>query len=276
MVKVLNDKGIYATLDHLGEHTTNLQEAERATQDLIELLCEIERSGVRSNISLKLTQIGLAVDEAACIENLVKILAFAKERGFFVRLDMEDAPWVDTTLKICNEMRARGFDNVGVVIQAYLYRSAEDIWKLEEIGTRIRLCKGAYQEPVSIAFAKKRDTDANYDTLASMLIDWALINGSPESTPDGKFPPIPAIASHDVKRIEFAKAYAAKAGLKKEALEFQMLYGIRRDLQEQLAQEGYPVRVYVPYGTEWYPYYMRRLAERPANIWFFISNFFKG
>lgn len=278
MVKALNNKGIYATLDHLGEHTGNLQEAERATQDLIDLLCEIENAGVQSNISLKLTQIGLAVDESACTENLAKILVYAKERGLFVRLDMEDAPWVDTTLKIYRRMRERGFDNVGVVIQAYLYRSAEDIWQLEEHehGTRVRLCKGAYQEPAEIAFAKKRDSDENYDSLAGMLMDWAFVHGSPVATPDGKFPPIPAIASHDEKRIQHAKVYAAAIGLKKEAIEFQMLYGIRRDLQEQLAREGYPVRVYVPYGTEWYPYYMRRLAERPANVWFFISNFFKG
>lgn len=275
-VRVLNAKSMNATLDHLGEHTTNLQEAEHSTRDVLEMIDAIDQAGVKSNVSIKLTQIGLAVDECICIENLDKILCHAREHGTFIRLDMEDSPWVDTTLRIYRQMRnEKGYDNIGVVIQSYLYRSQEDIRELETIGARVRLCKGAYKEPVDVAFPKKSEVDANYDRLADMLMDASLAAGMPEASPDGKSPPIPAIASHDPKRIEHAKAYAQKIGLTKNAIEFQMLYGIRRDLQDQLASEGYPVRIYVPFGTEWYPYYMRRLAERPANIWFFISNFFK-
>jgi proline dehydrogenase len=276
-VKALNEKGIAATLDHLGEHTSNQQEADRATQDVIDVVASIDRAGVRSNVSIKLTQIGLAVDKQACIESLAKVLKYAQERSIFVRLDMEDSPWVDTTLELYRIMRfERGFENVGMVIQAYLYRSEEDIRKLSEQGTRVRLCKGAYKEPAEVAFPRKSDVDKNYDHLAQMLIDCSLAKGAPAATPDGKMPPIPGIASHDERRLEAAKAYAQKVGLPKNSIEFQMLYGIRRDLQERLVREGYPVRVYVPYGTEWYPYFMRRLAERPANVWFFISNFFRG
>ncbi len=276
-VRALNAKGINATLDHLGEHTSNQQEADRATQDVIDVIDCIDGAGVRSNVSIKLTQIGLAVDKNDCIENLTKILAHAREKGIFIRLDMEDSPWVDATLEMYRIMRfERGFENVGMVIQAYLYRSEDDIRKLSQDGTRVRLCKGAYKEPAEIAFPKKSDVDKNYDLLASLLIDSSLARGAPPATLDGKMPPIPGIASHDERRIEAAKAYAQKVGLPKNAIEFQMLNGIRRDLQERLASEGYPVRVYVPYGTEWYPYFMRRLAERPANVWFFISNYFKG
>ena len=164
---------------------------------------------------------------------------------------------------------------MGIVIQSYLYRSAEDIHQLMEINAPVRLCKGAYKESADIAFPKKADVDANFDKLTEMLISGAIIAGLPTLSKCGCFPPIPAIASHDEKRIQFAKVYAQKVGLPKASLEFQMLNGIRRDLQEKLVAEGYPVRVYVPYGTEWYPYFMRRLAERPANLWFFISNLFK-
>jgi proline dehydrogenase len=165
---------------------------------------------------------------------------------------------------------------MGLVIQSYLLRSDEDLRKLLEIGTRIRLVKGAYNEPPEKAFSKKADTDANYDFLAKILIDAALKMESNNLSHDGRIPPIAAIASHDDKRIAFAKHYSEKVGLPKESIEFQMLYGIRRELQEQLVTEGYPVRVYVPYGAQWYPYFMRRLAERPANIWFFISNYLRN
>ncbi|MGE5223701.1 MAG: proline dehydrogenase family protein [Omnitrophica WOR_2 bacterium] len=275
-IKALNDRGINATLDHLGEHTTNREEAQRATQDLIDVIEAIQKSGVRSNVSLKLTQLGLAVDQAMCAENLSSILACAQKYKMFVRIDMEESSLVDTTLNLYNEMRRRGFDNVGVVIQSYLYRSQRDIEDLLKTGTHVRLCKGAYKEPADVAFPKKKDVDANYDRLADLLIEGEKANGLPEATPDGRIPPIPGIASHDIRRIEHAKNYARQVKLPQNAIEFQMLYGIRRDLQEKLAEEGYPVRVYVPYGTEWYPYYMRRLAERPSNVWFFISNFFKG
>ena len=276
VIKKLNARGIQATLDHLGEHTTNPDESRRAAQDILTMCEAIHTAGVRANISIKLSQIGLTLSEELCGENLRAILECAREQGIFVRLDMEDSAWVDATLRLYRRMHSEyGFHNTGLVIQAYLYRSEADVRQLAQAGTPVRLCKGAYKEPAEIAFPKKADVDANYDRLAAILIDGALAAGSPVASQDGRMPPIPAIASHDPKRLAFAKAYAEKVGLPKNALEFQFLYGIRRDLQEQTAREGYPVRVYVPYGTEWYPYYMRRMAERPANVWFFISNYFR-
>jgi proline dehydrogenase len=274
-VRELNDHHILATLDHLGEHTTNPQEARQATQDILRMIDAINLAGVRSNVSIKLSQIGITLDEGLCRNSLEAILAYAREREMLVRLDMEDSPWVDITLRLFQEMCARGLNNVGVVIQAYLYRSQGDIRMLVKQRGRVRLCKGAYQEPPTIAFPKKKDVDSNYDRLAEMLLEGAKSSGAPAISPDGRTPPLPALATHDEKRIENSIAYANKIGLPKDTLEFQMLYGVRRDLQEQLASRGYPVRVYVPYGTQWYPYYVRRLAERPANVWFFLSNFFR-
>ncbi len=269
----LNQKGINATLDHLGEHTTTPADANRATQDILDIFDKIAETGVKSNVSIKLTQIGLALDDKLCTENLASILKRAQESNNFVRIDMEDSPWVEVTLKQYRQMRFdRSLDNVGVVIQSYLYRSEGDIRQLNEECTRVRLCKGAYKEPPDRAFPKKGDVDANYDRLARMLIDNSLEMGCPTVSQDGRIPPTAAIATHDERRIEYAKGYARQSGLPKDALEFQMLHGIRRDLQESLVKEGYPVRVYVPYGTEWYPYFTRRLAERPANLWFFLSN----
>jgi proline dehydrogenase len=190
-------------------------------------------------------------------------------------VDIEDTPFTDKTINIYYQMHGKGYQNVGMAIQAYLFRSEADARRLLEDKTPIRLVKGAYKEPPDKAYPKKADVDANYDLLAKLLIDASLADKSTLG-PDGRIPPIPAIATHDEKRIAFAKQYAEKVGLPKDGMEFQMLYGIRRDLQEQLARDGYLVRVYVPFGTHWYPYFMRRLAERPANIWFFISNLFKG
>lgn len=276
VIKELNQRGIAATLDHLGEHTTDENLARGAVDDILHALDGIESSGVRANVSIKLTQIGLAVDEDLCAQNLKRILEYACDKGNFVRIDMEESTWVDKTLALYHQMRQNcGLTNVGVVIQAYLYRSERDIQAIASQGGRVRLCKGAYKEPAEVAFPKKADVDRNYDKLVSHLLDAAHANGAPVVSEDGKIPPIPAIATHDFKRIMHAKEYAKAIGLSQRAMEFQMLLGIRRDLQEQLAQEGYAVRVYVPYGTEWYPYFMRRLAERPANLWFFISNLFR-
>jgi proline dehydrogenase len=274
-IRVLNDKGINATLDHLGEHTHNSEAAERATNDILQMVDGIVNHAIKANISIKLTQIGVAIDESLCTRNLEQILSKAAENNIFVRIDMEDSPWVDTTIKLYCLMQERGYFNTGLVIQAYLFRSEKDVIELAKTGTRIRLCKGAYKEAPEIAFPQKRDVDKNYDHLAEIIIKSAIANGSPTVLDDGLMPPIPAIASHDPKRIEFAKSCAEKSGLPQQAIEFQMLYGIRRDIQESLVKEGYPVRVYVPFGTEWYPYYVRRLAERPANVWFFVSNFFR-
>lgn len=276
--RTLNEKNINATLDQLGEHTSTVVDANRAADGILAVLDEIQKAQVRANVSIKLTQIGMGLDDHICRANLMRILERAKEYGNFVYIDMEDSPYTDKTIAFFDEMtrKGRGFssETVGLVVQSYLHRAETDARALVEKGARLRVVKGAYQESPAVAFAEKTDVDANYDTLVSILIDAALAHKI-ELSADGRVPPIPAIATHDEKRIAFARAYAEKTGLPKTGLEFQMLYGIRRDLQEELAREGYPVRVYIPFGTHWYPYFMRRLAERPANLWFFISNIFK-
>jgi proline dehydrogenase len=274
-VRGLNVKGINATLDHLGESTTTHEEAVKAADDIIELLDQINGSGVRANVSVKLTQIGLALDESLCMQNLERILTRASEYKNFVRIDMEETPYTDQTLRMYREMRSKGFQNTGIVVQSYLFRTEKDTRELINAGACFRLVKGAYKEPPELAFPKKVDVDANFDLLTQIMIDAAKAAGSPTLSADGRIPPIPAIGSHDPKRLDFAKSYSEKVSLPKQAIEFQMLFGIRRDLQEQCVKEGYPVRIYVPYGTHWYPYFMRRLGERPANVWFFISNFFR-
>jgi len=271
----LNRRGIRATLDHLGENTTNPQESHQATADILSAIDAIDQFSVQANVSLKLTQIGLNLGSDVCSENLSRILQYAQDRQIFVRIDMEDSSTVDRTLGIWRQMRSAGFLNTGVVIQAYLHRSAVDVGEILNEGGFIRLCKGAYQEPPTVAISKKSDVDQNYDFLVEKMIDMTLTLGCPGGSSDGRTPPISAIATHDPERLRHAKVYALKRGLPNSALEFQMLFGIRQDLQEQCAREGYPVRIYVPYGTEWYPFYMRRLAERPANLWFFLSNFFR-
>ncbi len=274
-VRELNVKGINATLDHLGESTSTRAEAIKAADDVIELLDSVNSNGVRANVSVKLTQIGLALDEGLCAQNLERILTRAREHKNFVRIDMEDTPYTDQTLLMYRSMRAKGYNNTGIVVQSYLYRTEKDTRELIDGGACFRLVKGAYKEPPEVAFPKKADVDANFDLLTQIMIDSAKAAGSPTLSEDGRIPPIPAIGSHDPKRLDFAKTYAEKIGLPKQAIEFQMLYGIRRDLQEEYFKAGFPVRIYVPYGTHWYPYFMRRLAERPANVWFFISNFLR-
>jgi proline dehydrogenase len=277
VVQDLNAKGINATLDHLGEHTSTAEEASNATDEILVTLNEIDKAKVRANVSIKLTQIGMGLDESICRQNLTRVLERARDCGNFVRIDIEDTPYTDVTIAMYHAMLERGFTThqMGMAVQSYLYRAEADVRKLFETNTRFRLVKGAYKEPADKAFPNKADTDANYDLLTKIMIDMNLKQPDNTISSDGRIPPIPAIATHDAKRIAFAKQYAEKVGLPKTALEFQMLYGIRRDLQEQLVKEGYPVRVYVPFGKHWYPYFMRRLAERPANIWFFVSNFFR-
>ena len=275
VVRELNTRGMNVTLDHLGESTTTRAEAVRATEDILELLDQIELAGLRANVSIKLTQIGLDLDEKLCCQNLEQILTRAGQYGNFVRIDMEDTPYTEKTIQLYQQMRDKDYLQTGLVIQSYLLRSGKDILKLLAEGTRIRLVKGAYKESPELAFPKKADVDSNFDLLAERLVDMSLALGSSGLSTDGRIPPIAALGTHDPKRIRLAKEYAARVGLPKQALEFQMLYGIRRDLQSQCITEGYPVRIYVPYGTHWYPYFMRRLAERPANVWFFVSNFFR-
>ena len=275
VIRRLNEKGINATLDHLGEHTDSIDSSRAATRDILEALDAIQKSGVRANVSIKLTQIGLKIDPQLCAENLRTILAHARDLGNFIRIDMEESAVTQITLDLLMQMRQEGFENVGVVIQSYLYRSDEDIEKLIKEGVTVRLCKGAYMEPADVAYPKKMDVDLAYDRMAEALMQGSIRLGTPVLSNDGRFPPPPGLATHDEIRIQKAKAAAARLDLPKDALEFQMLNGIRRDLQEKLAGEQYPVRVYVPYGTEWYPYFMRRLAERPANVWFLVANFFR-
>lgn len=271
-IKLLNSKGINATLDHLGEDTDSPEKARQAALDIIQAFDAIEEAGVRANVSVKLTQIGLGISSELCIENLEMILKTAQGYHSFVRIDMEDSTVTQRTLDVLRSVRQHGFDNVGIVIQAYLYRSEEDIRKLLSECVKIRLCKGAYTEPAKVAYPKMRDINSSYDRCTSLIINGAISQGCPKISPCGKIPPVPAVATHDSRRIEFAKVYAEKVGLAKDAMEFQMLNGIRRDLQEQLVKEGYCVRVYVPYGTEWYPYFMRRIAERPADLLFLFPS----
>lgn len=259
-VQASNRQGIRATLDLLGENTKTSADAARATQEAITILDRIRAEKIESNISVKLTQLGLDLGVDYCFDNLMKIVRHAAKQENFVRVDMEDSHYTQRTIDIVLRAR-READNVGAVIQASLYRSEQDVHVLMENGCRIRLCKGAYLEPASVAFKRKADADANYVKLMKVLLDSGIYHG---------------VATHDLAIIRQAKEYAQAGGIGKEKFEFQMLYGIRRDLQQQLAREGYNVRIYVPYGTRWYPYYMRRLAERPANVLFILRNFFKG
>jgi proline dehydrogenase len=271
-VRKLNAAGLLATLDLLGEHTADAAAATASADKIISALHAIAASGVRAGMSIKLTQIGLKLDLNLCEDNLRRVVQAAADANLFIRIDMEDSNCVDKTLILYRQMRSEGFNNLGVVIQAYLYRSEADVHALLGQGARIRMVKGAYMEPPDRAYPKKADVDAAFDRLADLMLH-ASLTAPADNGP--AWPPIAAIASHDPNRVEFARRHAAEIGLPKDRLEFQMLYGIRRDLQDELAAAGYPVRIYVPFGSEWYPYFMRRLAERPANLWFFLSNLVK-
>lgn len=262
----LNARGLEVTADHLGENVTTEAEAAAAANDYLRLLDDIADSGVQSHVSLKLTQFGLDLGDELCAANLRRVAERAKAVGTFVRVDMESTAYTDRTLAIVRAMRRDGFENVGAVIQSYLLRSEADIEALCRDGIRVRLCKGAYDEPPDRAFPSKGDVDSNYIKLTH-----ALLRATAEQ------PQLyPAFATHDEQMVQAVIRFAQANGVSRADFEFQMLYGIRRELQESLVADGYNVRVYVPYGTEWYPYFMRRLAERPANLWFFVSNFFRG
>ncbi len=276
VVGELNSRGILATLDHLGENTTHADAARLAAEEVMTALDAIQAHELRANVSVKLSQIGLAFDEQLCRENIKGILEKALRSENFVCIDMEDSFLTDATIAVYRWARQQGYDNVGIVFQAYLYRTAIDIQSLAEMGVRVRLCKGAYKEPPERAYPRKRDVDSSFDHLTALLFEISESQGMPRLSADGRVPPVPGIATHDAARIEYARRRADSMGLPRDALEFQLLYGIRRDLQSQLVAQGYPVRVYVPYGSHWYPYFMRRLAERPANVWFLLSNFFRA
>ncbi|HTP07033.1 MAG TPA: proline dehydrogenase family protein [Anaerolineae bacterium] len=263
-IRELNTLGISATLDHLGENVETADDATRSTEDYLKALEALGASGVQSHVSIKLTALGFDLGDELCRANVVRILTKAKTIGTLVTIDMESTEYTERTLKFFRDLH-REFDNVGIVIQSYLYRSEADIAALCKEGAHVRLCKGAYKEPPVHAFPKKADVDASYVRLMKMLL-------SPGARANKTFG---AIATHDAKMIEATCQYAQEQLVPRGEFEFQMLHGIRRDLQKQLAADGYGMRVYVPYGTEWYPYYMRRLAERPANVWFIVSNFFR-
>lgn len=275
VVKELNSAKIEATLDFLGENSENEAETIEATSRLMEVLDAIHQNHLRANLSIKLSQVGLSIDEELCRRNLEKILLKAREYGLFVRMDMEDSPLTERTIATYEWAVQKGYTNTGIVLQSYLYRTREDLQRLAKVHARVRLVKGAYQEPATIAYPKKEDVDANYDRLASMLLEVSKDAGFPLASEDGITPPIPAIATHASRQIEAVIDQARLMQVPQRAMEFQMLYGIRQELQQSLVKQGYPVRVYVPFGTHWYPYFMRRLAERPANLTFFLSSFLK-
>jgi proline dehydrogenase len=256
----LNATGTTVTLDHLGESVTSLEEAATARDVYIRTLSAMHGAGIQGNVSLKLTQFGLDLSTEKCQANVAQLVELAARLDSFVRIDMEASPYVDRTLGIVRALFSQ-FGHVGTVIQAYLYRSRDDIRQLNDERIRVRLCKGAYLEHASVAFPKKTQVDDSYVELTRMLLD------------HGDYP---AIATHDPNMIEATKKYAAEKNIPRDAFEFQMLYGIRRDLQRQLVADGYRVRIYVPFGQAWYPYYMRRLAERPANVLFIVRNLFKS
>ena len=255
----LNKDGITVTLDHLCESISSLDEAAEARNVYMVTLSAIHEGGVEGNVSLKLSQFGIDLSQEVCQANVAQLVEKADSLQGFVRVDMESSEYVDRTLDLVCDLHAK-YHAVGVVIQAYLYRSKKDIEMLNSRGIRVRLCKGAYLEPATAAFPQKAQVDVNYIESMQLLLD------------KGTYP---GIATHDEKMIAATKAYAASRNISRDAFEFQMLYGIRRDLQRQLAKEGYHVRVYVPFGEAWYPYYMRRLAERPANLLFILRNLFR-
>lgn len=256
----LNSEGITVTLDHLGESVNSLDEAVKASDVYLSALEAIHSGGVQGNVSLKLTQFGLDLSEAECRANVERLAARAAEIGSFVRIDMESSEYTDRTLSIVRELFAK-HRSVGTVIQAYLYRSKADVEDLCQRGIRVRLCKGAYLEPAPVAFPKKQDVDNNYIELMKTLLSHGTY---------------PAIATHDERMIAATKMFALQRKIPRDRFEFQMLYGIRRDLQRKLVAEGYRLRLYVPFGEAWYPYYMRRMAERPANVLFILRNLFRS
>jgi proline dehydrogenase len=249
-----------ASLDLLGENVSDEAGARQAAENYLAIFERIEREKLDSNVSLKLTQLGIDLSETLCQELLERIVAQAATRGNFVRIDMEGSPYTERTVEMAKRVRAK-YAAVGTVMQAYLYRTEKDVLDLIAAGCRLRLCKGAYKEPPDIAFAKKSDVDANYVKLMKLLLPSGIYHG---------------IATHDPAMIDATKDFAREKNIGREQFEFQMLYGIRTDLQKQLVRDGFRLRIYIPYGTDWFPYFMRRLAERPANLTFFLRNLVSG
>jgi proline dehydrogenase len=249
--RVVEERGLLITMDHLGESVGTIARADAATREYFEVVRQIVDSGIGRNISLKLTQLGLTVDRATCVDNLRRVLERAEPAGVFIRIDMEGSAQTEVTLEIFETLWGLGHRQMGVVLQAALYRTEEDLPRVLRLGARVRLVKGAYQEPKTLAYQHKTDIDAAYARLMKILL------ASSE---------YPAIATHDPSMHDLAIQWAAERGLGPDAFEFQLLYGVRRDLQASLVSRGYRVRVYIPFGQEWFPYFMRRLGERPANV----------
>jgi proline dehydrogenase len=256
---VVNGAGMRASLDLLGENVLARHDASKAVRQVLEMLDTIQTEQVDCNVSIKLSQLGLDLDKEFCYQNLREIARHASRLKNFIRVDMEQSKYTQPTLDLVRRVHGE-YENVGAVIQSYLHRSEQDVRELLQEGLRIRLCKGAYLEPPSVAYEKKGDTDANYVKLMKMLLDSPQYHG---------------IATHDRAMLDATKEYARERNITPEHFEFQMLYGVRRDLQKRLAREGYNMRIYIPYGRQWYPYFMRRLAERPANLLFILRNLFQ-
>ncbi len=255
--RTIEASGMTLTLDHLGESVSTVAEADAATRTYLGLIDRVIQAGIPRNISLKLTQLGLTIDRATSVDNLRRILDAGVAHDFFVRVDMEHSPYTQVTLDIFETMWQQGYRNAGIVIQSYLPRSLDDVRQLNALGARVRLVKGAYNEPKGVAYQAKAEVDAAFVDIMKLL----LAHGN-----------YPAVATHDPAMIQAARAFASDNRIAPDRYEFQMLYGIRRDMQARLTAEGYRVRVYVPFGREWFPYYMRRLGERPANVGFVIRS----
>jgi proline dehydrogenase len=253
--RAIEASGLTQTLDFLGESVRTMAEADTATRAYLAMIDRIVAAGIGRNISLKLTQLGLTIDRATCVDNLRRILDSARAHDFFVRVDMEDSPYTQVTLEVFETMWQQGYRNVGIVLQAYLRRTAADAARMNELGARVRLVKGAYQEPATVAYQRRIEVDAEFVEIMHLLLERGTY---------------PAFATHDPDMIAATRRFASSRGIAADRFEFQMLYGIRRDLQAQLRTAGYRVRVYVPFGREWFPYFMRRLGERPANVGFVI------
>jgi proline dehydrogenase len=257
-VDPLNKKGITTSLDLLGESVHTEREAQAATREILTMLDRIHERRVQANVSLKLTQMGLDISEELCVALMHDVVGRARDLRTFIRIDMEDSTYTERTLRLFEDRLHPSYgDHVGIVLQSYLYRTLADVERAIAIKARVRLCKGAYKEPATVAYPEKADVDANYVRCMHKLLS------------EGNYP---ALATHDDRIIKEATRYVRANGIGPERFEFQMLYGVRRDLQERLVRDGWRVRVYVPFGTQWYPYLMRRLAERPSNIAFITGN----
>jgi proline dehydrogenase len=247
--------GLTQTLDLLGEGVRTMTEADTATRAYLGLIDRVVDAGIGRNLSLKLTQLGLTIDRATCVDNLRRVLDGGGGHDFFVRVDMENSPYTQVTLEVFETMWQQGYRNAGIVLQSYLRRSAADAARMNALGARVRLVKGAYQEPKTVAFQRRTDVNASFIEIMQLLLKEGIY---------------PAIATHDPEMIAATRAFASARGITSDRYEFQMLYGVRRDLQAQLRNAGYRVRIYIPFGREWFPYFMRRLGERPANTGFVI------